>query len=264
MEFFGTVILQNIENIHGSGNSMFMPLKENQVSIVHYPDCQQLIIWLNDPGYEYTMLRWFDENRKLLEEYPVSERLNGSIQLIWDTLPFAPGSYSIEIDWKEECKHIIHIYKNIETIAVEEKSTLTEPCTEPNASSLNSYGSTYQVYKDGFGRDIPNEDLILRDKLIRELTDTFSRRLEFRGTFRSRYITYMEGDIKIDFVHEMGGGGCAFYIEIPTISNWEKETGLPVYKRNPILQYIAEQIYANENRNFTYKILDASINFYQV
>ncbi|MEP7320977.1 MAG: hypothetical protein ABI761_03620 [Saprospiraceae bacterium] len=264
MEFFGPVVLQNIENILGPDSSMFVPLKENQVSIVHYPDCQQLIIWLNYPGSEYSMIRWFDEKRKNLEEYPVSDRLNGSIQLIWDTLPFAPGKYAIEIDWKQECKHIIHIEKKTESLPIEESQAINKSIVEPIAPVIESSGADYIVYKDGFGNVIPNEDLILREKLIGELTNRFSRRLEFRGNFRSGYITYIEGDTRIEFIHEMGGGGCAFYIEIPTVTNWEKETGHPLNKRDQILQFMAEQIYAKENKHFTYQILDASINFYQV
>ena len=39
----------------------------------------------------------------------------------------------------------------------------------------------------------------------------------------------------------MGGGNCLFYINIPTIENWENATGISIAERDEILQFIAEE-----------------------
>jgi hypothetical protein len=88
--------------------------------------------------------------------------------------------------------------------------------------------------------------------------------LEFRGNFRSGYISYIEGDKKCDFVHEIGGGGCAFYIEIPSEEKWEIETGFQLEKRNEIIEYLAESLRAKENNFYRYEVRDGAINFYQL
>ncbi len=39
----------------------------------------------------------------------------------------------------------------------------------------------------------------------------------------------------------MGGGNCLFYIDVPTVENWEKATGFSIAERDEILKYVAEE-----------------------
>jgi len=56
-----------------------------------------------------------------VEEWPVAEKLSGSIQLLWDTLMIAPGLYTIEINYKAGWQHIIEIQKLEEGFVPEAK-----------------------------------------------------------------------------------------------------------------------------------------------
>lgn len=256
MEYFGIIELVGVDNTTGPAALAFVPLTPDSVKVVHYPDCQQLIVWLSQPGMEYQLIRWIDSSDRVVEEYPVADRLNGSIQLIWDTLPYPPGRYTIEINWKPGYQHRIRINKYEESIKQETKPAI------PASDTLSLDDTAPIVYKDGFGNEIPNEDLILRDKLNARIAARFSRRIEYRGTFRSGYITYIEGNRSIEFLHEMGGGGCAFYIEIPTADQWKTATGFEAEERDDILSFVIRDILRKENDHYTFVIKPDTILFY--
>ena len=117
--YFGTITIIKISNgqlANSSGNKddyAFIPFGESNIRFEHYPDCQQLIVWLPHPGSEYGKLRLVNNKSKLIEEeWPVTDRVNGSIQIILDTLPIAPGLYTIEIDWKNGWQHQIYFEKH--------------------------------------------------------------------------------------------------------------------------------------------------------
>lgn len=257
MEYYGIIELVGVDNTTGPASLAFVPLTPDSVKVVHYPDCQQLIVWLSQPGMEYQQIRWIDSSDRVVEEYPVSDRLNGSIQLIWDTLSYPPGSYVIQINWKPGYQHLIRIIKYEENIPKE-----TNVAAIANNIPDTIKKEEYIVYKDGFGNDLPNEDLILRDKLDARLAALFGRRLEYRGTFRSGYITYIEGNRTIEFLHEMGGGGCAFYIEIPTMEQWKVMTGFEIEERDDILSFIIHDILRKENDHYRFVIKADTILFY--
>ncbi|MBK8471520.1 MAG: hypothetical protein IPL33_04590 [Sphingobacteriales bacterium] len=67
---------------------------------VHYPDCQQLIVWLPEYGGRgYGTLRLVAQGTDtVVEQSLLAERINGSVQILWDTLPLAPDRYLLEIE----------------------------------------------------------------------------------------------------------------------------------------------------------------------
>jgi hypothetical protein len=147
---------------HTSGSPEFIPLDTNQIKVVHYPDCQQLLVWLSHPGREYSTIRWLNENQKIIEEYLPTDRLNGSIQLCWDTLPYPPGQYRIEIDWKYGCRHVIYVHKFEQHEHPEEKINQNSLVSSHHVEDSTDVHSP-PVYRDGYGNEIPNEDLIMRE-----------------------------------------------------------------------------------------------------
>ena len=75
---------------------------------VHYPGAQQLILWLPQSGYhgygDVTLTR----TGAVVDLAAVRDRLNGSVQILWDTLPWAPGDYVITIthaDFRTIARH---------------------------------------------------------------------------------------------------------------------------------------------------------------
>lgn len=220
---------------------------------MHYPDCQQLIIWLPQYGREYGSIRFIDSaTNTLFSENKVEDRLNGSIQLLFDTLDLPPGEYAVEIDHPRGWRHRIELKK------LEEGQEPEKPA--PAEEIEQSSGPI--VYKDGFGNVVPDEDLILREKVQKKINDMFNRKIEYSGTFRAGTITYVEGDTRIEFYHEMGGGNCMFYIDIPSEKDWEAKTKTPLNRREEIVQFVAEIVRRQQAPRTRYEIQETFINYF--
>lgn len=118
------------------------------------------------------------------------------------------------------------------------------------------------VYKNGFGNVIPDEDLILREKLNKDLAMKFSRRVEYEGNLRSGSVIYIDIDTRIEFSNEMGGGNCMVFINIPTGKEWEAQTKTPLSRRKDILEYVAAAVQAQQASNCYFEIKENEISFY--
>jgi hypothetical protein len=58
---------------------------------VRYPGCQQLVVWLPQPGHTgYLELVVHQRDRGVRERAPVVSRLSGSVQILFDTLAGRP------------------------------------------------------------------------------------------------------------------------------------------------------------------------------
>ncbi len=261
--FFGIITIGAIKNIQAvsaikeSANIIFNPLNDTNVRFVHYPDCQQLIIWLTHPGREYgNVLLRNSMTEAVIEEWPVTEKLSGSIQLLWDTLMIEPGLYTIEINYKNGWQHIIEIQKLAEGVLPAFKQP--EKFSEEN----ENIESEPIIYRDGFGNILENEDLVLREKVKKDIVRKFSRHIEYEGNFRSGTIIYIDNEVRIEFYHEMGGGNCMFYIDIPTEDQWEAVTRTSISERQDIIDFVAARVKSEQASNCNYKIEKASIGYY--
>ena len=261
--YYGAIEIRSIDNKLTTFSNKnepaadFFYMDKSNIRFVHYPDCQQLIIWLTHPGREYGNMRLISNNKnEIVGEWPVSDKLSGSIQILWDTLSIAPGQYSIEIDWNNGGQHTIDIEKFEEGIVIknEQPDTTAKDDKEKSSEPIQ--------YRDGFGNIIENEDLILREKVKKELNRRFFRHIEYEGNFRSGTIIYFDNDIRIEFYHEMGGGNCMFYIDIPTEEKWEAQTKTPLSSRKEILEFVATTVQRQQASNCNYEIKSNGIGFY--
>ena len=168
----------------------------------------------------------------------------------------APGSYSIEIDYKNSWQHLIEIEKLEEGIVPTVKPIVPAPAEYEIFS-----GGTIK-YRDGFGNFIENEDIVLREKVKKDIVRKFSRHIEYKGYFRSGTIIYIDNEVRIEFYHEMGGGNCMFYIDIPTEDQWEAATKTPLLERQDIIEFVAARVKSEQASNCNYIIEKASIGFY--
>lgn len=244
---------------------------------VRYPNCQQLSVWLPENGWQgYGKLRIIDtKSNTIIEEKTVTDKINGSVLMTWETLDWQPSTYRIEVEHPQGGVHCLYFNKleegevvpkdkivEMET-AYAKKPTLASSLLPKKAPKVkDGEDSLWRVYIDGFGNPIPNEDRGIRDKVFEDLTTKFSRRIEFEGTYRSGYVTYIEGDIRIRFLHEMYGGKYKFGIEIPSESQWEAQTNTPLSRRTEIIEFLAQAVHREQASSWQYEIRDTDIAYF--
>lgn len=230
---------------------------------VRYPGCQQICLHLPQPGHlGYTQLRIAHAEGTCIDHAPVRERLNGSVQLLWDTLAWPPGSYSIEIDHQDGWSHRLALHKRLPGRPGPAPVALPEGV---NQDHDNSADTKPIVYRDGFGRVLPDLDLEMRSQanasLARQFHAAAYARLAYSGNFRSGVITYIEPTARIEFPHEMGGGACRFYIEIPTVEQWQAATRTPLSRRDEILTFVALTVQRDQCSTWNFEIKSDVIRF---
>lgn len=118
------------------------------------------------------------------------------------------------------------------------------------------------IYRDGFGNIIPDEDLIMRENLNKELARKFSRRVEYEGNLRDGFVIYTDNETRIEFSNEMGGGNCLAIINIPGEQQWETSTKTPLARRSEILEFVAATVQAQQASGCYFEIKEKEITFY--
>ncbi len=228
-------------------------MTERDVKMVHYPDCQQLIIWLPDHGRNYAYLILVSETEEIIQKSQMGNVLQGSNKLILDTLPLAPGNYSLQMTKENGIKHEIHFRKYTD---------LTESPLQQKAKPEVEGNLIKGQYRDGTGNPITDQDLLHREKLFQDLTRKVLRKLDYSGNVRSGSVEYIDGEIKLTFMSEMGSGNCMFYIIVPSEKEWEESTKTPLEKRSDILDFIAQTAKRDYASNGRYEISETHIGFY--
>lgn len=229
---------------------------------VRYPGCQQLVLWLPQSGvHGYGELRVFGPGQTPHERAPLRARLNGSVQVLWDTLAWPPGRYRIHIDHTEGWRHELALHK---LEPGEEAPAPPAPAPAEVEVEVEAPAAPRPpiVYRDGFGRVVPDVDLQLRQVVFARLARQFSRHLEYDGNFRAGTITYVDGPVRIAFPHEMGGGGCKFIIDLPAASRWEAVTGTALAERDEIVRFVADRVQREQASRWRYTIDELTIRFY--
>ena len=77
---------------------------------------------------------------------------------------------------------------------------------------------------------------------------------------RSGTVYFYRNDLTLRFPFEFAGRDSLAVIEIPSAENWEKETGLPVTDRMPILEFVATRVIRDQAQKCYYKITDTTID----
>lgn len=219
--------------------------------VAQYPGCQQLQVWLPRPGwqgYECLSLLALD-TEVLIEEAPVGERLSGSVQLLFDTLAWPPGAYRLRIGHEEGWAHQLELRK------------LEGPAPAPAPPPPAPPGEAPISYRDGLGRPLPEEDLLLRLRVLERLQQRFARRVDIQGTARSGQLHYAEPGLHIAFDYEMGAQPCQMQVLLPAAMQWEAQTGCAPERREEILQFLAERL--GRQQGWRYEIGARELCFYK-
>jgi hypothetical protein len=103
----------------------------------------------------------------------------------------------------------------------------------------------------------------MRGQAQRDIARMFGRRLEYEGNSRSGTVIFVDGDMRIRFVHEMGGGDVKFSIELPSVDHWEGFTRTPLARRDEIVAFVAERVRIEKANSWRYEIGDATIDYYE-
>ena len=228
-------------------------ITERDVKMIHYPDCQQLIIWLPDHGRNYAFLILVSETEEFIQKSKMGDVLQGSNKIALDTLPLAPGNYSLQITKDDGIKYEI-LFRKYDDLTESSLQQKTEPEVEDNRNNAH--------YRDGTGNPIADQDLLHRERLFQDLTRKVLRKLEYSGNVRSGSVDYIDGEIKLTFMSEMGSGNCMFYILVPSEMEWEESTKIPLEKRFGILDFIAQTAERDHASNGRYEISETHIGFY--
>lgn len=246
-EHEGHIVIGDIRTLDAPAEVGLLTLK-----FVHYPGAQQLILWLPQSGYHGYGDLTVTCNGAVIEQASVRDRLNGSVQILWDTLPWPPGDYRITITHADGWRHEAALQKL--------EAGIAPPQPEPPPASPPS--DTPIVYRDGFGKLIPNLDLDIRARVQQEVARQFARRIEYEGTLRGGSVIYIDGDRRLSFDNELCGGAMKCTIYIPSSGHWEAATGVPLAEREGIIAYVAQRVQREQASSWRYEITDTSIDFY--
>lgn len=257
--YFGIINVLAFINQHEHGDAIDYVSKNllpSNVKFVHYPDCQQLIIWLPEHGnlYDTISLQEMEINQVIWKKQ-ICDILSGSVQIVLDTLPISVGNFEISIIKKDGLNHKIQFVKYPEVVSLPTPKTETVPT--PIVDNIPI------VYRDGFGKVIPNEDLILRDQIIEKTFNKISRKVEYMSQGREGKVIYIEGEKSTSFYMEMGGGNCVFYLLIPPETNWEKRTNFPLGEREEIINFVASSTQRDQAPSCYFKISDTEITYFR-
>lgn len=241
--WYGKISIEAMENFTSVQGDM---MSADDLLFVHYPDCQQLSIWLPRPGSGYGNLILRDAVLgSVLEEWPVADKLSGSVKILWDTVSLRPGQYMAEIMKEGKCQHRFRFTKYQEGEMEKAK---------PAPAPVPEYEPGPIIYRDGAGNIIPDEDLEMRKKALQQMENMFSRKLHYTSSGRSGTVTYSEGNRSLILYYELGGGDCIAIIDIPPENTWESSTGFPLDRRNDIILFVAERACADQAPHGHYQI----------
>jgi len=219
---------------------------------VHYPGAQQLILWLPQSGYHGYGDVTVTHNGALIEKVAVRDCLNGSVQILWDTLVWPPGDYRIVIAHTDGWRPRSHAAE----AGAGRRAAPTRTATGAAPSDAPI------IYRDGFGDVIPDTDLEIRALAQVKLAHTFGRRIEYEGTLRAGSVIYVDPIHRIVFENELCGGALHATIYIPSAAHWEDATGAPLSLRDEIVAFVAERVQQEKAGACRYRITPASIDFY--
>ena len=91
-----------------------------------------------------------------------------------------------------------------------------------------------------------------------------ARRISYTSEGRSGYVHYRGEASSFSLYYEFGGGNCIAWIDIPRPDTWEKVTGIPLTRRDEVLNEIGSQVVKDQvssGRGY-YRIEGDAINIY--
>ena len=95
-------------------------------------------------------------------------------------------------------------------------------------------------------------------------TSASARRISYTSEGRSGYVIYRSETSSFSMYYEFGGGNCIAWIDVPRPEVWEKVTGMPLTRRDEVLNEIGTQVVKDQVWSGIgyYRIEGDAINIY--
>ncbi len=74
-------------------------------------------------------------------------------------------------------------------------------------------------------------------------------KVSYSNDGRSGHVHYQSPEAKFALYFEFSGGDCVASINIPSPAKWEKETKLPLARREEVLNFIGRQVVKDQTTN---------------
>lgn len=89
-------------------------------------------------------------------------------------------------------------------------------------------------------------------------------KIAYSSDGRSGHVHYQSAETTFALYYEFGGGNCVACISIPGPAIWEKETNIPLARREAMLQFIGQQVVQDQTSTGTgyFKIEGDWLNIY--
>jgi hypothetical protein len=256
--YFGKCIITRVDNYQdvtfdkqADAKAITGEIKPENVNIVHYPDCQQLIFHMPEYAWDAHEICLFDKVRQ--EEIfraPVNSKLNGGTMILLDTLPYKPGFYSIKANWPNGWTHELHFIKMIPGFPA--PKVYKHP--PGNLTAVQS-GKSHRMF-DSNNVEIIDET----EQLHQKIADLLHRRVTYSQDGRGGTITYTDADIRIQFDWEFAGGNGVVIIFVQPPQFWEAGTKTPLSQRQEILEFVAKSVVRDKAPGCLYEISDNFID----
>ncbi|MCF0062981.1 hypothetical protein MUK70_07595 [Dyadobacter chenwenxiniae] len=252
--YFGKCLLTKVSNFYkdptkseAEGIATNGVVEAEKVQVIHYPDCQQLVFHMPKYAYDAGSYQLIDDvTGAIMEDLQVKDRLNGGTMMLIDTLPYKPGSYTIEASWPDGWTHQIRFIKLMEGFSNVESTSI------PSNDQLVIKGSEYLLqhsYKPETASIKLPRDPVTGFLAPRSFT---SRSIKKQGVStpavtytqdgRGGKIFYRNSEIAIDFDWEFAAGNAVVLFLIPEEKYWEIQTKTPLSRRDEILSFVANQV----------------------
>ncbi|MBL7784561.1 MAG: hypothetical protein JNM36_01510 [Chitinophagales bacterium] len=123
----GIIEIKKIENQGHNADKIGLLI----VQFVHYPDCQQLQVWLPKSNYlntdygNYQIIK--QDTQTLIESNLISNAISGGRQMLIDTIEYVTGTYLLAIEHPEGGTLCLYFQKNPEIHITEEEKKQALP-----------------------------------------------------------------------------------------------------------------------------------------
>ena len=264
-EYFGKCVLTHVVNYKDPAIEKAPKAKEingevkfNQVQIIHYPDCQQLVFHMPEYAWDAHELCLFDKvKQEEIFRMPVRNKLNGSTMIVLDTLTYKPGFYRITASWQNGWTHELHFIKMIPGFPFEKiNQQLPADLTVVQNDEENNQAESKEI-------EIQNKIRHRQEtlnKIQQKLETSLYKRVAYFQDGRGGTIKYFDRYITISFGWEFAGGNGLVIIFITEIAYWEASTKTPLSERDEILEFVALSVIRDKAPGCIYEIYENFID----
>lgn len=101
-------------------------------------------------------------------------------------------------------------------------------------------------------------------KLLRRGGDTEPPSIRYSNDGRGGYVYYQSAEANFAMYYEFGGGNRVASIDVPGLGDWYRVTGLPVARRDEVLNFIGLQVVKDQTLGGmgSFKIENNWLNIY--